>query len=155
MPRYKKSLCKQPASSGIKVVIWTISAHTTMQLSQAMKLPGFSTDITERAEVPFIMLSWSRPTKVFVIVRKALNFTNIINEVTVWNNDVNSFPSDNLPKSNQVVIRIVDSERNIIDRAKYEACQLDTNSLCLYTDDNYDIFTILKASIRQIFETQH
>ncbi len=64
-------------------------------------------------------------------------------------------PPITYPKSNQVVIRIVDSERNIIDRAKYEACQLDTNSLCLYTDDNYDIFTILKASIRQIFETQH
>jgi len=91
----------------------------------------------------------------FVIVCKALNLTNIFNVITVWNNDVNSFLSDDLPKSNQVVIQIVNSERNIIDRAKSEAWQLDTNSLCLYTDDDYDIFTILKASIRQIFETQH
>jgi hypothetical protein len=59
-----------------------------------------------------------------------------------------------LPKSNQVVIRIMDSERNITDRAKYKACQLDTNSLCPYTDDDYDTFTILKASNKQIFETQ-
>jgi hypothetical protein len=125
MPRYKKSLCKQPASSDIKAVIWTISAHATIQLSrqyyvaktpvkqpfftkgsdhaskkciEAMKLPDFSTSITGRAEVSFVMLYWSMPTKVVAMVRKALNFTNIINEVTIWNNDVNSFPSDNLPK---------------------------------------------------------
>lgn len=49
----------------------------------------------------------------------------------------------------------MDSERNIIDRAMHKACQLDTNSLCPYTDDDYDIFTILKASNKQIFETQH
>lgn len=116
--------------------------------SEAMKLPDFApsqplSNKNERPTVTMVVLNWSKPSKVLKLVETALNYPTIVTEIILWNNHPKKFPREALAPSS--IIRIVDSHVNLMDRSKYEACAMASNPLCLYTDDDYDVFPYLQS----------
>lgn len=105
-----------------------------------MELPTFS---AQNAPSPtctstMVILNWSRPAKVIALLEEALKYPGSITEIILWNNNPKKFPQDALPRSS--IIRVIDSPHNMMDRAKYEACAIASNPLCLYADDDWNIF---------------
>lgn len=127
----KSTKSKAPLDSSVK---------ENMTCNAAMQLPTFSLeDAPDRTcTSTMVILSWSRQSKVLALLEEALKYPSSITEIILWNNNPKQFPKDALPRSS--IIRVIDSPDNIMDRAKYEACAMASNSLCLYADDDWNIF---------------
>ena len=79
-----------------------------------------------------IVLNWKRPDNVNKIVRY-LAKKEYINEIIIWNNSAEPF----LAKLNDCRIRVINSEKNLRDEAKYLACAEANNDYCYYQDDDW------------------
>ena len=79
-----------------------------------------------------IVLNWKRPDN----LNKIINYLakrEYINEIIIWNNSAESF----VAKLNDSRIRVVNSEQNLRDEAKYLACSEAKNEYCYYQDDDW------------------
>ncbi len=84
-------------------------------------------------KVSAIVLNWKRPEQVRKIVTY-LSEKDYVDEVIVWNNNPVPLRLDqNLDK-----LRIINSEQNLGDHAKYLACAEARNEYCFYQDDDHN-----------------
>ena len=79
-----------------------------------------------------IVLNWKRPDNVNKII-KYLVKKKYIDDIIIWNNSAESFVAE----LNDSRIRVVDSEQNLRDEAKYLACTEAKNAYCYYQDDDW------------------
>eukprot|EP00940_MAST-03C_sp_MAST-3C-sp2_P000001 g1.t1 len=127
---------------GTKVVTARVQGQKEQSCSAAMRLPTFTASMEPSVSMTFIVLNWSRRSKVVALIREALRHPNIITEIILWNHDPQAFPTSVLPTSDK--IRVVNSP-NIMDRGKYAACASAKNSICVYSDDDWNIFPYLPS----------
>lgn len=153
--RQKGHLLKDEVAKGQKKArAWFASNENkkSTDCMSAMRLPSFpgaNAEIT----MTYIILNWSRRDKVLALIRKALRHPTLIHEIIIWNNHPDAFPRALIPETDKV--RIVNSQTNRMDRAKYEACGMANTQHCLYSDDDWDVFPYLDSLVLAYSRNSH
>ncbi len=107
------------------------------------------TKLENEYDLTAVLLHWKR----LDCVQKTLQYllhTNLFKEIIVWNNDPYiNLTSDHLIKTNHLkkFIRIINSNENLKDEAKYRACAGAKTRACFYVDDDWNISHYLKSLI--------
>ena len=79
-----------------------------------------------------VILNWKRPQNVQKIINYLVKFS-FITEIIVWNNSPNKFEPEN--SSNK--LKVINSKKNLKDKAKYLAFCEASNEYVFYQDDDW------------------
>jgi hypothetical protein len=121
--------------------------------------PGFTVFEYEKAklqeitlkneyDLTAVLLHWNRLEDVQNITQYLLH-THLFKQIIIWNNnpDINlTFHHFKINHSKKF-IRIINSNENLKDEAKYRACAEAKTRACFYVDDDWDISHYLKSLI--------
>ena len=103
--------------------------------------------IIDEYDLTAVLLHWKRFDGLQRTLQYLLN-TSYFKEIIVWNNN----PQINLTlhqltnhTQRDKFVRIINSQKNLKDEAKYRACIEAKTRACLYVDDDYSIAYYLKS----------
>jgi hypothetical protein len=126
---------------------YDIDVHLTPDALQQAK--SRETDLENKYQLTAIILHWKRLSGVQKLIQYYLN-TNLFKEIIVWNNNpqinltLNQLLTNN---SSSNIIRIINSKKNLKDKAKYRACAQARTLACFYADDDWDVSHYIKSLI--------
>ena len=106
-------------------------------------------DIKIQYELTAVLLHWQRLHGLRNTFQHLLS-TEFFIEIIVWNNNPRiNLTRRHLTNSNRSAqaIRIINSDENLKDEAKYRACALARTRACLYVDDDWNTARYLKSLI--------
>lgn len=97
-------------------------------------------DLKRQYELTGIILHWQRLEGVRKLTQTMLENKNLFPNIIIWNNNPKKILTftDLLIEENDR-IKIVNSDENIKDQAKYRACALAKTRACFYVDDDWDM----------------
>ena len=107
------------------------------------------TEIDNEYDITAVLLHWKRFDGLQRTLLHLLH-TNLFKEIIVWNNNPQiKLTPGHFTKDNQshTFIRIINSQENFKDRAKYLACAEAKTRACFYVDDDFNPTHYLKCLI--------
>ncbi len=102
-------------------------------MNKTLEGVGYTNLSGKELRISAVILNWKRSDSVNKIV-KFLVTRPYFDEVIIWNNN----PAPFVCNVNSEKVRVVNSESNLKDRAKYEACSIARNDYCYYQDDDFN-----------------
>ena len=116
------------------------------------------TAINHQYDVTAVLLHWKRLDGLNKTLHHLLH-TKLFKQIIVWNNN----PDINLTLRHfnkqahllRRLVRIINSQRNLKDEAKYRACAEAKTRACFYTDDDYTPVGYLKSLIASFRSDPH
>ena len=106
-------------------------------------------ELQNEYDLTAVLLHWKRLEGVQTTLRYLLN-THLFKQIIIWNNN----PHINLTLHHLIdhhpsekFVRIINSNDNLKDQAKYRACTEAKTRACFYVDDDWDISHYLKSLI--------
>jgi len=107
------------------------------------------TNLENEYDLTAVLLHWKRLEGVQKTLQYLLQ-SNLFKQIIIWNNNpLINLTSDHLIKTNhsKKFIRIINSNKNLKDEAKYRACAEAKTRACFYADDDWNISHYLKSLI--------
>ena len=105
--------------------------------------------LENKYQLTAIILHWQRLSGVQQSIQYYLK-TQLFKQIIVWNNNPEiELTQNQLLPNNQSsnLIRIINSDQNLKDEAKYRACSEATTLVCFYADDDWDTSHYIKSLI--------
>jgi hypothetical protein len=124
-----------------------MDTNQTFVLLQEAKLREL--DLENKYQVTAIILRWKRLLAVQRLIQYYVN-SKLFKEIIVWNNnpEVNITYSQIVTNNNSsILIRIINSQKNLKDEAKYRACTEARTLVCFYIDDDWNPSRYMKSLI--------
>ena len=120
--------------------------YSPFELAEAKR---HETNIRNQFDLTAVLLHWQRLQGLQTTLQFLLK-SKLFAEIIVWNNN----PEFNLNHSHLTnttdsssVIRIINSQKNLKDEAKYRACAEAKTRACFYVDDDWNTVHYLKSLI--------
>jgi len=131
--------------------IFLTSSPSNVKNEKILSTTGFSNidiqyelnkyyQLKDEYQLTGILLHWKRINGVRALVKTMLEYRDLFPNIIIWNNNPEKqLTFQDLLIDNNTRIKIVNSNTNIKDQAKYRACELAKTKACFYVDDDWDI----------------